>query len=65
LKSEHPNRIADEFEIKFVRLEFLAKDCYSFSYFRHTGQWSLVTTGLSLQDCLDLMQDNPNFQPIG
>jgi hypothetical protein len=65
IKSEHPNRIKDEYEVKFVRLERTGKDGYNFSYFRHTGQWFLVTIDLTLKDCLEMMQANPNFQPIG
>lgn len=64
-KSEHPNRIKDEYETKFVRLERTGKDNYNFSYFRHTGQWFLVATDLSLKDCLEMMEANPNFHPIG
>jgi len=64
-KSEHPNRIADEFEVKFVRLENTGKDRYNFSYLRHTGQWFLVTTDLTLKECIEMMQANPNFQPVG
>ncbi|MFH1160744.1 MAG: hypothetical protein V1733_07335 [bacterium] len=64
-KSEEPNRIADEFEVKFVRLEYVGRDKFNLSYFRHTEQWFLVATDLTLQDCLEMMQDNPVFQPIG
>jgi hypothetical protein len=63
-KSEHPNRIADEFEFKFVRLENTGKDRYNFSYLRHTGKWFLVTTDLTLKECIEMMQANPNFQPV-
>ncbi|MBY0481189.1 MAG: hypothetical protein K2Q21_07530 [Chitinophagaceae bacterium] len=40
-KSESENRIADEFETKFVRLEFISENNFNFSYFRHTdnGIW--------------------------
>ncbi|MFH0864878.1 MAG: hypothetical protein V1904_01695 [Bacteroidota bacterium] len=64
-KSEHPDRTADEFEEKFVRLEYTGKDSFRFSYFRHTGQWFLVAVDLTLKDCLEMMRDNPSFQPIG
>jgi hypothetical protein len=64
-KSEHPNGITDEFEVKFVRLENTGKDRYNFSYLRHTGQWFLVTTDLTLKECIEMMQANPNFQPVG
>ena len=65
LKSSGPNSIGGEFEIKFVRLEYTGKDSFNFSYLRHTGQWFLVDTDLSLKDCLKMMVENPVFQPIG
>jgi hypothetical protein len=63
-KSESPNRMVDEFETKFVRLEYKGKDSFDFSYFRHTGAWHLVAQSLSLEDCKELILSNPNFQPI-
>ena len=64
-KSERPDRIADEFEDKFIRLKITGKDKIDLSYMRHTGQWFLVAYDLTLKDCLDMIQDNPNFHPIG
>ena len=63
-KSEHPNRLVDEFEEKFLRLKHTGKNQFEFSYFRHTGQWSLVAVGLTMEECRDLILSNPNFQPI-
>jgi hypothetical protein len=63
-KSEHPNRIKDELEEKFVRLTYKGKNQFDFSYFRHTGQWFLVAEGLTMEDCKDMILSNPNFQPI-
>lgn len=64
-KSESTNRIADEFEEKFVRLKCTKRDKYEFSYMRHTGQWFLVTYDLSLDECLEMIEDTPTFHPIG
>jgi hypothetical protein len=64
MKSESQNRIADEYETKFVRLEYSGKNRFNISYMRHTGQWFLVATELSLKDCLEMMRDVPTFQPI-
>ena len=64
-KSESVNRIKDEFEVKFVRLTYIKQDCYQFSYLRHTEQWFLVAEDLTLQKCLEMMIENPNFLPIG
>ncbi|GBE27985.1 hypothetical protein BMS3Bbin03_01920 [bacterium BMS3Bbin03] len=64
-KSESPDRIADEFEDKFVRLKSTGKDKFDFSYMRHTGQWSLVASDLTLNECLEMIENTPTFHPIG
>jgi len=64
-KSEHPNRLTDEFEVKFIRLKYTGKNQFDFSYFRHTGQWHLVADGLTLDECREMILSNPVFQPIG
>lgn len=64
-KSEGENRIADEFEVKFVRLEHIGHDKFNLSYFRHTEKWFQVETDLTLSDCLKMMKEIPTFQPIG
>jgi len=64
-KSEHPNMIKPEFEENFVRLEYLGSDNFNLSYFRHTGAWFPVANNLTLNDCLEMIESNPNFHPIG
>lgn len=63
-KSEAENRIADEFDVKFVRLEYLRNDRFNLSYLRHTEQWFMIAMDLTLQDCLNMMKDIPTLQPI-
>ena len=65
LKSESPNRIADEFEDKFVRLRCAGKDKFDLSYMKHTGQWALVEYDLTLKECLEMIEGIPNFHPAG
>ena len=64
-KSESPNRIADEFEEKFLRLKVINKDKFDFSYMRHTGNWVLIAYDLTLNECLEMIEDTPTFHPIG
>ena len=64
-KSEDPNRSAIEFENTFVRLKSTKIDRFDFSYMRHTGRWVLVAHDLTLSDCLEMMHENPVFQPSG
>jgi hypothetical protein len=63
-KSEQQGMIKREFEESFVRLEYVGIDNFNFSYFRHTGKWFPVANNLILNDCLELMESNPNFHPI-
>ena len=63
-KSERPNRIADEFENKFVRLKCTGKDQFDLSCMRHTGQWALFEFDLTLKECLETIEGVPNFYPI-
>ena len=63
-KSEGENRIMDEYERKYLRLEFIDKNNFNFSYFRHTGQWHLVDENCALKKCLEMINENGNFQPL-
>jgi hypothetical protein len=64
-KSGNPEMIKPEFEESFVRIEYWQTDSFNFSYFRHTGKWFPVASNLSLSDCLQMIEDTPNFHPTG
>ena len=64
-KSESPNRIVDEFEEKFVRLKATNRDKFDISYMRHTGKWFLIASCLTLNECLEMIEDTPTLHPIG
>ena len=64
-KSEQPGMIETEFEESFVRLKYVGIDNFNFSYFRHTEKWFPVANNLTLNDCLEMIESNPNFHPIG
>lgn len=58
-----PNCITPFFETKFARLEYVGKDIFNLSYMRHTGQWFEIYTGLSVDECLADVKDDPHFLP--
>jgi hypothetical protein len=60
-KSEHENRIHDEFEVKFARLEFVEINKYNLAYYRHTGQWWTIDKNVTAEYCLKNITDNPLF----
>lgn len=60
-KAEYENRILDEFEEKFARLEFVGTNKYNLAYFRHTGQWWTVEANATPIFCFETIKDNPLF----
>jgi hypothetical protein len=61
--SPGPNAIAPFFETKFARMEYVAEDQFNLSYMRHTGQWWELFSGLSLNECIEAINDMPHFTP--
>jgi len=64
-KSESQNTIVGEFEEKFVRLNMANKDNFDISYMRHTGKWSSIAFGLTLNECLEMIENTSTLHPAG
>jgi len=58
-----PNAIALDFEVKFARMEYVGDNKFNLAYMRHTEQWWELYQGLSLDQCLATIKDDPNFMP--
>jgi len=58
-----PNAISPFFEAKFARMEYTGEGRFSLSYMRHTEKWWELYTGLSIDECLAEIRDDPNLQP--
>lgn len=58
-----PNAIAPTFEEKFARLEYVGDAKFTLSFMRHTGKWVALFTGISMDECLKAIQDDPWFMP--
>lgn len=58
-----PDVISETYEYPIARLECVDTDLYYLAYFRHTGEWSDITSGVgcSLQECIALIQSFPHF----
>ena len=61
--SPGPNRIAPFFEVGFARLEYAGMGRFHLAYFRHTGKWSQISSGLTLDNALELIKKEGIFQP--
>lgn len=64
-KSESPLRRLDEFEYKFARLKIIKPNSIQISYMRHTGKWFFIASDLTLNECLEMIEDTPTLHPIG
>ena len=58
-----PTAMADYFEDKFARLEYVGDGRFNVSYMRHTEKWWEIFQGLTLDQCLEAIQNIPNLQP--
>lgn len=58
-----PNAISPTFEEKFARMELVGDGKFTLSFMRHTGKWVELYTGLSVDDCMKAIQDDPWFMP--
>jgi len=62
-RSPRPHAKSSTFETKFARMEYVGNAKFNLSFMRHTGQWAEVYTGISVDECLKVIQDDPWFQP--
>ena len=58
-----PNAVAPTFEVNFARLEHTGLGRYNLAFLRHTGKWHELFAGLTLDECLKSIKDDPWFQP--
>jgi hypothetical protein len=58
-----PGATAPDFEAKFARIEYAGNNRFHLSFMRHTGQWVELYTGISLDECLASIRDEPFFLP--
>ncbi len=58
-----PTAVSPTFEVNFARLEPTAMGRFNLAYLRHTGKWHELFSGLTLDECLASVRDDPWFQP--
>jgi hypothetical protein len=58
-----PHAIADYFEAKFARLEYVGNGKFNVAYMRHTEQWWEIFQDFTLDQCLEAIRDIPTLQP--
>ena len=60
--SPGPTAIQPFFEDRFARMEYAGSERFNLAFMRHTGQWIEIYSQLTLDECLDAVQDDPWFQ---
>ncbi len=58
-----PHAMSPSFNSNFARLEYEDRDRFNLAYMRHTGQWFEIGFDLSLEECLDMIENEPDFMP--
>jgi hypothetical protein len=62
-RSHGPHALSPTFETKFARMEYEGNGKFNLSFQRHTGQWVELYPGLSVDECLKAIKEDPWFQP--
>jgi hypothetical protein len=57
-----PNALVPFFEVKLARLEYIEPNCFNLSFMRYTGEWVLLHSNLTLDDCLTSIAEEPYFE---
>ena len=64
-RNDRPDRYCErEFIAPFARLEYVGRDRFDLSYFRHTEQWWPVDRGVTLDEALALLETNGIYHPV-
>jgi hypothetical protein len=62
-RSPGPHAVSPTFERKFARMQYVGNGKFALAFLRHTGQWVELYEGLSVDECLTAIRDDPWFQP--
>jgi len=55
---------APEFDAPFARLDYVGRDRFDVSYYRHTEKWFCLYRYVSLAQALQLLRDDGHFHPV-
>ena len=56
--------IVPEFDHAFVRLDYLAHDCFDVMWHRHTGQWWRLYHSVSFAEALRCIEQDGHLHPL-
>ncbi len=63
-RSDRGDAIDAEFDAPFARIEYVSRDHFDVSYFRHTEVWFRLYTFISLREALLAIEENGILHPV-
>ncbi len=63
-RSDHPDAITPEFDAPFARLEYVGRDRFDLSYYRHTGEWLCLYRSVPFAEALKLIESDGHLHPV-
>lgn len=58
-----PNAISPFFEAKFARMKYIGAGRFNLAYMRHTEEWMEIYSDLTIDECIETIENNPTFFP--
>jgi hypothetical protein len=58
-----PTAISPSFESRFTRMAYAGDKRFDLAFMRYTGKWVTVEHGLTLDECLKSIREDPFYQP--
>jgi hypothetical protein len=58
-----PNPVEPSFEDKFARMQYAGNQRFHLSYMRYTSHWIQLYTDLRVDESIEMIRDEPFFQP--
>ena len=63
-RSDSPNRVSDEFDAPFARLDYMGPNSFHIYWMRHNGDWWPLHLGMTLEQALRLIIDDGHLHPL-
>lgn len=63
-RSDAPNRIRDEFDAPFARLDYMGPDCFDICWMRHNGEWWPLYRDVTFGEALRRIIDDGHLHPL-
>lgn len=63
-RCDDPDALEPEFDAPFARLEYVGRDCFDVSWYRHTGEWWCLHRSVSLSEALRLIETDGHLHPV-